>query len=393
MTRHTATRRHHVVVTTSRMPFALDMIRKLGKQGHAVHATDTFRTAPGGHSSYLEGHHVTASPRYDTERFVDDLLRIVDEHRIDVLLPSFEDAFYILRRAERFEGEVEIFAPSFDLMLQHHDKDRMRQLAEELGVAVPETIIAKNDDELRCAAEGFGDYFARPVYSRGGVQLLTNAGPLAGALALDDCHPTDANPWLVQPFVRGTDVCTCSVAQHGRMVAHGAYVHPREIEHAGGIVFESVDEPETMAIARTIIEATGYHGHISFDFLRTKDGLVLIECNPRPTAGLFAMSPEMYERALFGPFPDDVLEAAVGVRKKYSSALIRDMFLHWHEAPEDIKHLFSAAEEHYAEPGDLLPGLYQLLSYSHVIAYRLQVGNHSSNALLEAYFDDVLFNG
>lgn len=387
------TRPHRAIVTTSRMPFALDMIRKLGKQGHAVHATDTFSTAPGGHSSWLEGHHLTASPRYDTEQFIEDLLRIIEEQDIDVLLPSFEDAFYIVREVDRFAGKVEVFAPSFDVMFQLHDKDRMRLLAEELGITVPKTTVVKSDEELRRAAEDFGDYFARPVYSRGGVQLLTNAGPLAGALALEACHPTEAQPWLVQPFVRGKDVCTCSVAHHGRMVAHGAYVHPREIEHAGGIVFESVDEPETLAIARTIIEATGYHGHISLDFLRTDDGLVLIECNPRPTAGLFAMSPQMYERALFGPLPDDVVEAEVGVRKKYSSALIRDMFLHWREAPEDIKHLFSAAKEHYAEPGDLLPGLYQLLSYSHVIAYRLHVGGHASNALLEAYFDDVLFNG
>lgn len=387
------TRTHQVIVTTSRMPFALDMIRKLGKQGHAVHATDTFRTAPGAHSSYLAGHHRTASPRYATGRFIDDLLRIVDEEGIDTILPSFEDAFYIGRHLDRFEGKAEVFAPPFEVMLRLHDKDRMRLLAEELGIRVPPTRVATNGRELREAAEHFGAYFARPVYSRGGVELLTNTGPLAGAIEMDRCVPTEAQPWLVQPFVEGTDVCTCSVARRGRVVAHGAYVHPREIEHAGGIVFESVDEPETLAVARRIVEATGYHGHISFDFLRTKDGLVLIECNPRPTAGLFAMSPEMYEEALFGPYPSQIVVAEAGVRKKYSVALIRDMILHWREAPEDLKHLLSSAKEHYAEKGDVLPGIYQLLSYSHVIAYRMHVGRHRSNALLEAYFDDVLFNG
>ena len=50
-----------ILVTSSRMPFALDLIRKLGKEGHAVFATDTFRTAPGSHSKFLAGRRVIAS--------------------------------------------------------------------------------------------------------------------------------------------------------------------------------------------------------------------------------------------------------------------------------------------------------------------------------------------
>jgi len=393
MTTPSPSQRRRVLVTTSRMPFTLDLIRKLGKWGHEVHASDTFRTAPGSHSKFLAARHLTASPRYATTRFLDDVLDIIEEHSIEVLLPSFEEVFYITQHLDRFEGQAEVFASPFDVLLQLHDKDRMRKLAAELGVRVPETVVATSDDELRAAAKGFGDYFARPVYSRGGVQLLTNAGPLAGALKVETCHPTPSQPWLVQPFVKGLDVCTCSVAHHGKVVAHGTYVHPREIEHAGGIVFESVDEPETLAITQRIVDAVGYHGHISFDFLKTDAGLVLIECNPRPTAGLFAMSPEMYHRALFDPPPNEVLVAEAGIRNKYSIALVRDMVMHWREAPEDVKHLLSSAQEIYAEAGDLLPGLYQLLSYSHVIAYRMHVGEHRSQALMEAYFDDVLFNG
>lgn len=392
MTNSTIPRRR-VLVTTSRMPFTLDLIRKLGKQGHEVHASDTFRTAPGSHSTYLAGRHLTASPRYATQAFLDDVADILDEHRIELLLPSFEEVFYIARNLERLRRDVEVFASPFDVLLRLHDKDRMRRLASELGIRVPETIVAESDGDLQAATRHFGSYFARPVFSRGGVQLLTNAGPLAGAIAMGDCHPTPAQPWLVQPFVRGLDVCTCSIAHRGRIAAHGTYVHPREIEHAGGIVFESIEEPGTLEISQRIVEAVGYHGHVSFDFLKTDDGLVLIECNPRPTAGLFAMSPQMYEQALFAPPKAQVLVAEPGIRKKYSVALIRDLVMHWREAPEDIKHLLSEAQEIYAEPGDLLPGLYQLLSYSHVIAYRMHVGEHRSQALMEAYFDDVLFNG
>ena len=51
-----------VLITSSRMPFALDAIRKLGERGHEVYASDSYEASPGNHSRYLAGHFVTASP-------------------------------------------------------------------------------------------------------------------------------------------------------------------------------------------------------------------------------------------------------------------------------------------------------------------------------------------
>src|SRR5262249_42974249 len=148
----------------------------------------------------------------------------------------------------------------------------------------------------------FDEYFARAAFSRGGVTLLTNTGPLAGAVKLEDCQPTEQNPWLVQEFVHGEDLCSMSVAHHGKLAAHCTYRHPLTIEHGGGIVSESIDEPETLEISKKIIEHLGYHGNISFDWLRTRDGrLSLVECNPRPTAAIFTMDPKRYSDALFQP--------------------------------------------------------------------------------------------
>ena len=42
-----------VLVTSSRMPFALDAIRKLGERGHEVFACDSYEASPGSHSNYL----------------------------------------------------------------------------------------------------------------------------------------------------------------------------------------------------------------------------------------------------------------------------------------------------------------------------------------------------
>jgi predicted ATP-grasp superfamily ATP-dependent carboligase len=383
------------LITTSRMPVAIDLVRKLGQQGHRVTATDTFSTAPGSHSKYVDSARLTASPRNDTLRFVDDVSDIIRDEGVDILVPAFEEVFYLAKHRAELPDSAAYFFPRFETLLELHDKARFADLARRLRLAVPASLVATSCEELASAVLEFPRYFAKPIFSRGGVNLLTNAGPLAGALRIDECTPSPERPWIVQEFIQGTDVCTCSVVHEGRITGHAAYVHPREIEHAGGIVFESVDEPECLAIARELAEKTGYHGLLSLDFLRTERGMVLIECNPRPTAGLHVMSPETFEAALLDRGGGDVLVAEPGVRRKYSVALVRDMLLHVREAREDLEYLFSDAKEVVADPQDLLPALYQVLSYGHVMAYRRSLSSHGhkNTELMSAYFADVCWNG
>ncbi len=382
------------LITTSRMPCAIDEIRKLGAQGHQVFATDTFGTAPGSHSKYVAESILTPSPRHATRAFVDAIKEICATRAIDLLVPAFEEVFYLAKYRHELPEQL-CFFPSFESLARLHDKGKLLALARELDVRVPKSTLVRSQAELGQAIAGGAEFFAKPVFSRGGVDLFTNAGPLAGALSLSDCHPGADAPWIVQEFAHGVDVCTFSIVQHGRITGHSAYVHPREIEHAGGIVFESVDEPECLAIAQRIARATDYHGQLSLDFMKTDAGMVLIECNPRPTAGVHVMSPEMFEAALLDTGGEKLRTAEPGVLRKYSIALIRDMLLHFTEAREDLRYLLSDAKEVVADPDDLLPALYQVLSYGHVIAYRrtLAKRDHKNTELMAAYFHDVCWNG
>lgn len=381
------------LVTSSRMPTAIDEIRKLGQQGHTVIASDTIPTAPGSHSRYASRSKVTASPRHDTLQFIEDVARILREERIDVVLPAFEEVFYLAKHAGELAPHAKLFFPPFETLATLHDKGKMIELAGRLGVRTPRSLVAESEEELRRAIRVFPEFFARPLYSRGGVELVTNTGPLAGAMEIEACEVTKEKPWLVQEFVHGVDVCTFSIAHHGRLTGHAAYIHPREIEHAGGIVFESVSEPECLSIVRKIVEATRYHGQVSFDFLRAERGMVLVECNPRPTAGIHVMPADMLDAALRDEGATELRVAPPGVQCKYSIALVRDMLLHFREIPEDVRHLFSQAREMLADPEDLLPALYQLISYGHVLKYRFESHEHGTKTLMAAYFHDICWNG
>lgn len=381
------------LVTSSRLPHALDLIRKLGRTGHEVIASDTFRAAPGNHSAYVTQRFVTASPRFDTPRFLDDLARILTDHPVDRLIPAFEEVFYIARHRERFAPLTDLFFPGFDLLRRLHDKAAFLDLARDLGLRTPPSLTASNRDELAAATRAFPQFFARPAYSRAGVTLYTNAGPLAGAIARDDCQPTTANPFVVQPFVQGTDICTASIVHHGRVAAHSAYVHPLMLEHASGIMFDSIDAPETLRIAQTIAEATRYHGVISLDFRQTEDGLVLIECNPRPTSGLAVMPDEMFDTALADRSPDRVLTAPAGVRRKMSFALLRNMVVEPSGTLDDIDALLHGGPDIHADPRDMMPFVYQIIAYSHVIGYRLKTLHAKRSDLMQGYLYDILWNG
>lgn len=381
------------LLTSSRLPFALEAIRKLGRSGHTVYASDTFRSAPGSHSKHVAEAFITAAPARDPAGFVDDLEAILRSVAIDLVLPAFEEVFYIARHRARIEAHARVFAPSFDTLDRLHDKLRFHELASELGLPTLPVLAARDRAELGYAIRQFDRFFARPAYTRGGVTLFTNAGPLAGASALEEHTPTAANPWLVSPFADGTDVCSYSVAHGGRVTAHATYCHPLTLEHAGGIVFESVVSEETLAVARKVAEATRYDGQLSLDFLRTDRGLYVIECNPRPCAGLMVMPDAMFDAAIRDASPETTLVAPAGTRRKLSLALLRNALVHRGEAAENLAALLRRDPDIYADPRDLVPLLWQLVAYSRVLRYRLRHRRVRRTDLMQGYFDDICWDG
>jgi len=384
-----------VLLTSVRLPFGLDMVRKFGEEGHEVYTAETFKTAPGSHSKFVKEHFIVPSPTYETRAFIDKLKGIIRLRSIELLVPCFEEVFYIAAHMDELSELTNVFCTSVDTLKRLHNKSSFVELTQELGIPIPRTTTVTSQNELRKAVRDYENFFARAVFSRGGVELFTNTGPLAGTVKLEDCQPTQKNPWLMQEYVQGRDVCSYSTAHRGKIVAHSCYEHEKTIEHAGGIVFNTVDEPETFEIARKYIEGTGYHGQISFDYLKNDHGLTMVECNPRPTAGLIMMSSEEYVDAMLSPNPADPLVLEAGRREQIAIAVLRDMFRDPKEIPHDLHLLLSGIQDVYTRKDDLLPGLYQILTYTHVIAFRhrLHVRRHQHSDIMAAQFYDISYNG
>src|SRR5262249_21324546 len=131
------------------------------------------------------------------------------------------------------------------------------------------------------------------------------------------------------------------------------------------------------------------------DFRRGPGGLVALECNPRPTAGVHLMPKAMLVDALVGDRDGVLAIVPAGVRRLYASALVRDAVLHPSQLRVALACLCSDAADIYAEPGDRMPAFFQMLSYGHVLSYRLQHRGPERAAmkLVAAYFDGIRWNG
>jgi hypothetical protein len=348
-------------VTSSRMPFALDAIRKLGERGHQVYASDSYAASPGSHSRYLAGHFTTASPSDDPARFAGDVERIAAENQIELILPMFEEVFYLAAQHDRLSAVTRLYAPPFRTLAQVHDKGTFQELCDRLEIRTPRTVLAHSQAELTDAIERFSKFFARAAFSRGGVGLCTNTGPLAGHLAPEDCRPTEANPWLVQEFVDGPMHCTYSTLHDGEVATHMSYRAPRQWEHSTGIQFLSVDPGDTLPTVERLGSELGWDGQMSLDFIDTANGPVMIECNPRPTDGVLLMTAEELERGLLAP-EDDILLVPAGRQEQLDFAVCAQIFREpLHEAPKSIHDL---ARIHGTDRGwrDSMPKLYSFLA-------------------------------
>jgi len=387
----------NLLVTSSRMPFALDEIRKFGRLGHHVIAVDTFRAAPGSHSRWASARLRVASPQHEPLRFVGDVKQIIHTRQVELVVPCFEEVFILARHLTELAEVTQVLTSPLDVLARLHHKYAFNLLARLLRVDAPETVLVEDRADLAAALRMWPRWLARPAWSRGGLDVCANAGPLAGALSPDDCHPTREQPWIVQQYVDGSDVCSFSVVQKGRVVAHCTYVHPMEIEHGGGIVFQSVEEPRTLAMVQKIVEETGYHGQLGADFRRGTDGsLKVIECNPRPTAGVHLIDDETLVDAVLGRPHHRPRVVPAGVRRQYASAVLRELVLHPGGRRFALA-LLSArnAPDVYGEPGDRLPSVFNAISYLYTLAYRTRHRRHgrAGTSLMAAYFDGIEWNG
>lgn len=376
----------NILMTCGRFYPSVALVRSLHASGARVDAADSYKLSPSLHSKAVDKCHVVAAPAHEPLRFVEDIAAIVKDRKIDLIVPSFEEGFFVARYSDAIPADI--FTPPFSTIEVLHNKARFVELCGELGLPTPRTVVVGGLDALREALEQFksGDFVARPAFSRGGQTYFTNHGPRAGEMTVDDCRPTRDNPWLLQEFVDGHDACSMSIVRNGRIIVHCVYQPTVAAIGGSAVQFETIEDFGTLEVASALAAKFDYTGFLCLDYRMAADGFMMIECNPRTTAGCFLVPESWIGEAVLGR-RHELRIAEVGVRRQYDAYILIGHSTRL--KGRALVHELLTTPDAIASAHDILPALYCLINRRH-FSHAAHEGHQD---VVSAFTGDIAWDG
>ncbi|MEK8131383.1 hypothetical protein WMW72_26080 [Paenibacillus filicis] len=337
------TERGKVLLTGGRAPAALELARQLAADGwHVAVAESTERHLCRASKAVKEFFRVPP-PVQGVTAYIEALLQIVQQEKIDWLIPTCEEIFYISAGLERLSPYCRVMTVPLGQLGRLHSKWAFIRRVEEMGLAVPATVRLVPGDEASYAAclealeqDDYADgvvlkpefsrfaakvrRFERLAEARRFIRKLHDQAVAESKRSLrhtsfstehretDDKAGSDSNipgdgsrdgameshppVWVVQRLIRGRALCTYGVAHDGQLRAHGAYESSYTAGQGATIYFESIAHTALLEWVKRFVSEEGFSGQIAFDFIEDGQGVLYpLECNPRATSGVHLFRP------------------------------------------------------------------------------------------------------
>lgn len=375
-----------VLILGARAPACLEWARAFSAAGWRVTTADSLAWPVTRASRAVSAYVRLPEPRHATDAWVDTLRRLIDEHSIDLILPTCEEAFYLAHFRDQLKPSCRIMTAVFASMHCLHHKYRFAEMTAGWPIEAPETRLLETTDAVAALVAEAQGWVFKPVYSRFASRTLIQPG----VEALAQVRPSCAQPWVAQRFVTGREHCSFSLLVDGKLTAHACY-HPRyRVGRGSGIYFEFTNPGPVRAFLEHFGTVTGYTGQVGFDFIEAPNGCFhVLECNPRATSGihLFDDQPEALVAALLGEGRTNVLLPTPAPRMVTLAMLLfaapRHAFtpVFWSD--------FGAARDVIMRPGDFAPLLAQIPGFFEIVGRALI----RRSGLLAAATADIEWDG
>lgn len=275
---------------------AVAATRSLGRAGFDVSVGADTTRSKAAWSRFANASFRYTAPASDAEGFVRDIRARVASTGDALVMPMTERSTLPLsthRDALARDGARFVLPAHADLM-RAFDKETVRRLAGDLGIAVPETKVVCDAGQALEAVRDIGfpvvlkprmseevGHDGRPR-STGAPRYASSVPELESAFA-DLSRRCSAV--LVQGFVEGAGAGYFALLRHGELRAEFAHRRIRDVRPtgSGSAVRESVPvDDELRSAGLRILEALNWHGVAMVEFRRRPDGgLVLLEVNGR----------------------------------------------------------------------------------------------------------------
>ena len=284
----------NILVLDANERSALAATRSLGRKGFAVFVADTLPETLAGASRFARGQAAYASPYEAPGAFFADVLRLIEEHGIQFLLPMTEaTAYVILARRDELPATVTLPFPANADLDQLADKRRLVALAQELALPVPKTWGFPDAARARAVKTPFERFplVVKPARSR----ILTAGGIIPTQVAI--VHSTaeldsllqrpdlQQHPFMIQEYIEGEGQGIFALYRQGEPVCFFAHRRLREKPPQGGVSVLSESraiEPRMRDIADKLLSAAHWNGVAMVEFKVAADGTpYIMEVNPR----------------------------------------------------------------------------------------------------------------
>lgn len=275
-----------VLITSPRAPVTLEWAKFFRRQGYVVDLSDSvsYPIAAGlcrSDSSVI--YHKIAAPRSHFSQYQKDIIELID--LVDLVIPTCEDIFYLAQVDLSVQQRQKCFMPDANMLLALHHKEKLfHLLPADTAISFPKTKIITSAQAID--QEQLEKTILKPVYSRFGASVIRSPE----ACELNSLNISKSHPWIQQEKVIGQDLASFAICQKGVVVCQTLYKPQYCLNGSASTYFEAISDERIFNFITNFVQATHYHGQLAFDFIESKDGIYVIECNPRATSGLHLLA-------------------------------------------------------------------------------------------------------
>jgi biotin carboxylase len=231
-------------------------------------------------------------------------------HRVDVLWPRFGQQEIAAAQPRFAAAGVAVVAPGADVIERCEDKARCYEIAAAAGLEIPPYRIAHDATELQRALQELGaevgpaiPLCVKPVGGVGGVgfrvvrdtaptweQLLADPEPRVSSTELVRAYDLASapEPLVIQPWQDDPELSVDLLANHGTVLA--AVTRGKPVDGTNGRARWVREDPTVAGAVEALTSALGLHSLANIQFRWWCGRPVLLEVNPRASAGLHQTS-------------------------------------------------------------------------------------------------------
>lgn len=256
---------------------AREVVTCLGPGGYELEALDADRLCIARFSRWVRRVHGCPRPAVDPRGYLEFVKRIVVERRIDVVLPTHEQAWLFAAAGPLLEGVPVAVADiaSFDRV---QSKLEFARLLDALGLPQPQWRPVADERDLTSLPF---PYWLKAAFSTAGQGVRQVTCERSRSAAVEALLGNANAGVMAQQPAHGQYGQVQGLFDRGRLVAAHTSVQVGTGIGPSAAARLSVDHPAPRRDIQTLGEALNWHGGLTLDYLHEGGVPQYIECNPR----------------------------------------------------------------------------------------------------------------